>query len=253
MSVTTRASDAASARRGHRPADVSAADPIDAHASTMELAVVRSDPAILEVDELLSSLYVRTATAGTHVLAICSALTGEGRTTVSVGLAVAIAQDYPESRVLLVETDFGRPVLAEDFQVEPGPGLVDLLMGRQTIAAACRSTYLPNLDLLTAGTPTPNPGRWLRTSRMAAALRELRLSYDIVILDTPPVLTGSDALLVSNLADGAMLVVRAGVTPAALVRKTIEQLGEQKVRGVVLNGTRSSIPTWIRRLCGLQW
>jgi Mrp family chromosome partitioning ATPase len=126
-------------------------------------------------------------------------------------------------------------------------------MGLQPIDAACRSTYLPNLDILTAGSPTPNPGRWLRTSRMASVLRDLRLSYDIVLLDTPPVLTGSDALLMSNLADGAMLVVRAGVTPAALVRRTIEQLGEHKLRGVVLNGTRSSIPSWLRRLFGLQW
>jgi len=221
--------------------------------SGRELAPIVREPAIVEVDELLRSLYIRAATAGSQALAICSALSGEGRTTVSVGLAVAIAQDYPESRVLLVETDFEHATVAEDFQVQPSPGLVDCLMGPQPIDSACRSTDLRNLDILTAGGPTANPGRWLRTSRMTAALQEMRLAYDVVILDTAPILMSSDSLLISNLADGALLVVRAGVTPSRLVRKAVDQLGGEKLRAVVLNGTRSSIPSWLRRLCGLHW
>src|SRR3954467_4452519 len=77
-------------------------------------------------DELFRGLYTRAGIGFTsEVLAVSSAIAGEGKTTVSLGLAVTVAQDYPERRVCLVETDFQRPTLADDFGVESSPGLVD--------------------------------------------------------------------------------------------------------------------------------
>jgi Mrp family chromosome partitioning ATPase len=71
-----------------------------------------------------------------------------------------------------------------------------------------------------------------------------------VILEAPALLVNSDAIMLSDLADGTILVVRAGVTPSASVHKALEQIDESKVRGVVLNGSHSSLPGWLRRLCG---
>ena len=202
-------------------------------------------------DELFRGIYTRAGTDAPESVAVCSAIAGEGKTTISLGLGVTIAQDFPERRVVVVETDLQRPVLARDFDVEPNPGLVDCLLNDQPLQVAYRATVLDNLHLVPAGGPTSNPGRALRSSRMATAVDTLRESYDLVILDVPAVLVNSDALLLTDLADGAIFVVRAGVTPISLVAKAVEQLDEGKLRGVVLNGAHSAVPGWLRRLCGL--
>ena len=82
-------------------------------------------------------------------------------------------------------------------------------------------------------------------------IQALQTRYDLVILDSPALLVNSDSVMLSDLADGAILVVRAGVTPAPAVARAIEQIDESKLRGVVLNGSNSAIPGWLRRLSGM--
>jgi capsular exopolysaccharide synthesis family protein len=216
------------------------------------LAVHEARPSLLpETDELFRGIYTRAGiTLGSEVLAVCSALAGEGKTTVALGLAITVAQDFPERRVLLVETDTERPTLARDFDVDNSPGLLEHLVEGLPLEDACRPTYLENLDLLTVGAPAHVSGRPLRSSRMASAVDAMHQNYDLIILDVPAVLVNSDALLLCELADAAVLVVRAGVTPSALVGKALEHLDSGKLRGVVLNESRTSSPGWLRRLCG---
>jgi capsular exopolysaccharide synthesis family protein len=203
-------------------------------------------------DELFRGLYTRAGIGfASEVLMVSSALAGEGKTTVSLGLALTVAQDYPERRVVLVETDVQRPSLANDFAVEATPGLVDCVLGEEPIEAAFRPSFLDNLHLVPVGGPVRGNGRALRSSRMAALIDALRQTYDLVVLDSPALLVNSDSVMLSDLADGAILVVRAGVTPAATVAKAIEQIDESKLRGVVLNGSKSAIPGWLRRLGGM--
>lgn len=203
-------------------------------------------------DELFRGIYTRAATGFTNeVLAVCSAISGEGRTTVGVGMAVTIAQDFPGRRVLLVETDPQRAVIADDFGVDASPGLVDCLVDDEPLLAACRPTHLDNLHVVPWGSRESIPGRPLRSSQMAAIVEDMRQAYDVVILDLPPILVNSDAVLLTDLADGTIYVVRAGVTPVTLVNRALEQLEESKLRGVVLNGAQTSIPGWLGRLVGL--
>jgi capsular exopolysaccharide synthesis family protein len=203
-------------------------------------------------DELFRGLYTRAGIGfASEVLMVSSALAGEGKTTVSLGLALTVAQDYPERRVVLVETDVERPSLANDFAVEASPGLVDCVLGDEPMESAFRASFLDNLHLVPVGGPAKGPGRALRSSRMAALIDALRQTYDLVVLDSPALLVNSDSVMLSDLADGAILVVRSGVTPAPAVAKAIEQIDESKLRGVVLNGSRSSIPGWLRRLGGM--
>jgi capsular exopolysaccharide synthesis family protein len=203
-------------------------------------------------DELFRSIYTRAGVGHSDTLAVCSAIAGEGKTTVAVGLAITLAQDYPERRVLLVETDFSRPVLAEDFGTSVDPGLADCLLQDVPPQLAVRPTLLENLFLIPAGRPAKNAGRLLRSARMAAVLAHLRESYNILILDVPAILVNSDALPLIDLTDGALFVVRAGVTPSPVARKAMAQLDDTRglLRGVVLNGTQSAIPAWLRSLCG---
>src|SRR4051794_34443843 len=91
-------------------------------------------------DECFRGIYTRSGTGSSEILAVCSAIAGEGKTTISLGLAVTIAQDYPERRVLVVETDAERSVLAKDFGLEARPGLFDCLADNQPVHTAYRPT-----------------------------------------------------------------------------------------------------------------
>ena len=231
---------------------VDASDALTIRDGTTVTAVAQPHQwALLGAEEHFRSIYTRAGIGADEVLAVCSAIAGEGRTALSLGLGVTIAQDYPERRVLVVETDLQRPTLAEDFSLDATPGLVECLSEGHSLPMAYRSTHLENLHLLPAGSPTATPSRLLRSSRMAMAVDAMRQSHDVVILDIPPILVSSDALLLSDLADGLIFVVRSGVTPAAMVRKAMEQLDEEKLRGVVLNGAQSSLPRWAQRLFGI--
>jgi capsular exopolysaccharide synthesis family protein len=217
-------------------------------------ALVRREPKewlLPGADEMFRRLYTRAGTPRSEVLAVCSAIAGEGKTTVSMGLAVTLAEDFPDRRVLVVETDLQKPVLAEDFGLDPVPGLAECLINDEPVEVACRATQLENLHIIPGGTPQRNPGRWLRSGNMALAVDAMRAMHDIVILDVPAMLGNSDALLLTDLADGVLFVVRAGVTPASVVSQALEDIDDGRLRGLILNGRRSAIPAWLRRLLGL--
>jgi Mrp family chromosome partitioning ATPase len=208
-------------------------------------------PLLAGADEVFRGIYTRAGLGiANEVLTVTSALAGEGRTTLSLGLAVTLAQDFPERRVVVVETAFEQPVLANDFAVDPWPGLLECVVGEQPLTAACRPTSLDNLDILPAGGPASSRGRPLRSEGMALLIDVLRRSYDLVVLDAPGVLVNSDAILLSDLADATILVVRAGATPSALLSRTLDLLDQTRLRGVVLNGVGPAAPGWVRRLFG---
>jgi Mrp family chromosome partitioning ATPase len=91
----------------------------------------------------------------------------------------------------------------------------------------------------------------LRSSRFAAVLAATRRHHDLVIIDAPAILVSSDALLVTDQADGVLMVVRSGVTPVPVVNRALELLDCERMRGVILNGARSSVPNWVRRIFGI--
>ena len=99
----------------------------------------RRDWLIPGSDELFRSIYTGFEVASGLSLAVCSSVQGEGKTTISLGLAIAIAQDFPDRRVVVVETDLWRSVLAKDFGFAPDPGLADCLLDRQPLSSALRA------------------------------------------------------------------------------------------------------------------
>ncbi len=219
---------------------------------TQALATTGNQWAFPDADEYFRSIYTRAGTGFVpEVLAVSSAISGEGKTTVSVGLAVTLAQDFPDRRVLLVETSMLRPVLAADFGVDATPGLVDCLTTGEPLLSVCRPTYLENLHVVPAGDIEGVIGRPLRSSQLAVVLDAMRQNYDTVILDLPAILANSDAVLLTDVADGTICVVRAGVTPTTLVTRAVEQIEEAKLRGIVLNGIDTAVPGWLRRLAGI--
>jgi receptor protein-tyrosine kinase len=202
-------------------------------------------------NELFRSLYTGFDTGPGTSVAVCSAVQGEGKTTMALGLAIAIAQDRPDRRVVVVETDLWRAVLARDFGLPPAPGLVDVLLDRHPLEGSLRPTTFDNLSLLVAGSDVASPQRLLRSNRMPEILRELRRTHDVVIVDTPAALAHSEVSLLARMVEEVVFVVRTGVTPSRELGTALSRFQGANLRGIVVNDARSAVPAPIRRLVRL--
>jgi len=189
--------------------------------------------------------------AASRCLAVTSSVNSEGRSTIALGLALATAQNLG-TRVLLVETEMERPQLAEDLSLDGTIGLSQYLYGEIEVEAALQPTRIPNVWLLPAGHPVSNPGPLIRSVRFTALMKMLCSTYPTVVIDVPPMLTSPHAAVITGQADGVVLVARAGRTHVDDVRSAVKAIGEERVRGVVLNGTRAWLPHWLTRLVGIS-
>ena len=203
-------------------------------------------------DEIFRGVYMRAGAAAPGVLAVTSAVPGEGTSTVALALSALIAHDFPARRVVYVETDFERPQIAASLGLAPNPGLLECLVRDQVIREdAFRVTSLPNLQIVPAGGPDLNPTRWLVSRDIAETIGVLRRSHDLVVLDVPAITAQSGVLTLAGHADRVLFVVRTGGAPQAVIQAAIAQLPPEKLSGVVMNAARSHVPGWVRRLAGL--
>jgi capsular exopolysaccharide synthesis family protein len=189
--------------------------------------------------------------AGSQSLAITSTVNGEGKSTIALGLAFAAAQNLG-TQVLLVETEMQQPQLAEDFNLEGSVGLSQYLYGEVEIEAILQPTRIPNVWLLPAGHPVNNPGPLIRSARFKALMETLYSAYPTVIVDVPPMLTSPHAAVITGQAESVVLVARAGRTHVDDARNAVRAVGQERVKGVVLNGTRVWLPRWITRIFGIS-
>lgn len=175
-------------------------------------------------------------------LALTSALPGEGKSTLSIGLAAALARQ-PGQRVLLLEVDLRRPSLTSALQLPPSTGLSDWLHGRID-QIPVRLVETAGFDLVVAGqTPLEEP-EVLGSARMAALLDAASRRYDVVLIDLMPLLPVADATLIQELIDGFILVVRSRLTPRDAIQKGLQRLHSDRIIGLVLNDYRELIPTY---------
>jgi polysaccharide biosynthesis transport protein len=194
-------------------------------------------PAFAEALRILrTNVRLSIATEGPRVIVVTSACSGEGKTVVASNLALALA--LTDQRVILIDADFRRPRLHKVFNVRLVPGLSNLLVGETPASQAVRQTGLSRLHLLTCGMPPPNPAELLDSGRFNDLLQHLRDHYDWVIIDSPPVLPVTDAIVLATRASGVVLVAAADTTPLPAARAAVEQLAGAHARllGAVLNG-----------------
>jgi capsular exopolysaccharide synthesis family protein len=170
-----------------------------------------------------------------RTIVVTSASPGEGKTTVSSNLAVTYAQQGV--RVLLVDCDLRKARLHKVFNVPREPGLTHLLVGQAQPAEVLKQTGVEGLHFLSAGTLPPNPSELLGGGRMRKAMEALSSRFDLMILDSPPLLAASDAAILGAMADGVIMVVRAGQTERGAARKAMQQLQAvgARVLGAVVN------------------
>src|SRR5580704_3203065 len=194
---------------------------------------------------LRTSLLLTNLGAPPKVIIVTSALPQEGKTTTSMNTALVLAQKGV--RVLLIDADLRRPSIHKILGMGPRSGLSNVLTGSATLQQTItRSSILPNLYILPAGTPPPNPAELLASTNMRDVFEELRGQYDHIVVDTPPTLSVTDAVVLSPRADAIVLVIRSGQTTKQALRRSRDILMQvnAKVSGVLLNAVDLSSPDY---------
>ncbi|NLU79704.1 polysaccharide biosynthesis tyrosine autokinase [Micromonospora sp. HNM0581] len=214
--------------------------PLDTNARTAPLIV--GDAATSARAEAVRKLRTNLRFVDVHeparVIAVTSALQGEGKTTLSCNLAIALAE--AGWRVLLVDADLRRPKVGDYLGIDRGVGLTDVLVGDVQVGDVVQRWGDKSLLVLPSGSAPPNPSELLGSKAMSDLLLALRESADIVIIDTAPLLAVTDGVVVAVQADGALLVTQQGRTSRAQVAAAARALHSVSVRllGCVLNMAR---------------
>jgi protein-tyrosine kinase len=177
-----------------------------------------------------------------RVILVTSASEGEGKSFISSNLAVIIAQGI-EEHVLLIDSDIRRPVMHKYFGLDKVGGLSEYLTRQDDISKLMYKTVIPKLSIIPGGKPPLNPAELVTSKKMKALLEEVKERYDdrYTIIDSPPMSIAAETSAIAKYVDGIIMVVRAGVTPRKEVSDAIEQLGREKILGIVLNDSEQSL------------
>lgn len=175
-----------------------------------------------------------------EVMMVASAQAGEGRTVTISNLAVTYAQEG--KKVLVMDMDLRRSSLHHMFGLRNHTGLTRVLANQETWQDVVQETGIEQLHAITAGPNPPNPSEMLSSRKMKTLLVELKEHYDVILMDTPPLLSFPDSLIISAMCDGVILVVQAGKVKKDVVKKAKVNLERVKARilGVVLNNVKRS-------------
>ena len=200
--------------------------------------IVHSDPQSLGADRfrlLRARLLERTAKVKQKTLLVTSPVPADGKSTVSLNLATALAEHGKRS-VLVLEADFFRPSLRQVLGIPTGPGLAECLRDNSDPMATLRLIEPLGWYLLPAGTSVTNPTELVQSTRFSSLVAMLETRFEWILVDSPPVAPVADILALRALVDACLLVVRAGQTQREMVEEAVRQLGREHVLAIVLNG-----------------
>ena len=183
---------------------------------------------------LRSRLYQLRNNQTMRTLLVTSSIPGEGKTFVSSNLAQAFVRQ-PDRRVLLIDADLRCSRLHVPLGAPSSPGLTDYLRGEKDELAVIQHGHDGNLCFIPGGSEVTNPSELLLNGRLKKLLNRVNSIFDWVILDSPPCLPVADSLLLADLCDGILMVVRAGSTPSETAQRACQEMQGKNVVGVVLN------------------
>lgn len=209
-----------------------------------EPLIVETDPTSPRSEafrSLRTNLMFVNATTHPRTIALTSSIPGEGKSTTIANLALTLAQSG--SRVCLIEGDLRRPRLLDYLGLEGAAGITDVLIDRATLDDVVQPYGEHGLDIIGAGPIPPNPSELLASDAMSMALAQLSARYDYVLIDTPPVLPVTDAVVLSTKVDGLILLVGTTIVRKEQLEATLDAVGavDNNLLGLVLNrvGTKS--------------
>ncbi|HOW45941.1 MAG TPA: polysaccharide biosynthesis tyrosine autokinase [Candidatus Aminicenantes bacterium] len=183
-----------------------------------------------------TSLLLSTPDQAPQVMIATSALPQEGKTVTTINLAAAFTQ--LDKKVLIIDSDMRRPRLHKVFRLKNTAGFSSFLVGRHQlneVIHTVRSEH--NLDIIPAGPVPANPAELLNSRHLADTMKNLRKTYDFIFLDTPPLMAGSDAILLGAHADGILLIALSGKTSRKMIENARNEIEKFKIRllGLILN------------------
>jgi capsular exopolysaccharide synthesis family protein len=206
-----------------------------AGAGSVVLSQVEANSSIAEsYRQLRTALLLSSAGHAPRTLLFTSSQPAEGKTTTSVNTAISLAQTG--SAVLIVDADLRRPRVHKMFNLKNNTGLTNYLAGEGDLASLIQ-VAMPNLYVLPVGPLPPNPAELLGSAKMKTAVDTLAANFDYVVIDSPPVASFADSLILSALVEGVIIVVKAGFTPREMAQRTkahLQSVGA-KILGVVVN------------------
>lgn len=184
---------------------------------------------------LRTNLQFVSVEESSNAIVITSALPGEGKTTTAINLAITLAD--AGTRVVLVDADLRRPCVAAYLGIEGAVGLTTFLIGRASEIDVVQPWGNGNLDVIASGQVPPNPSELLASDRMSALVQQLTASYDLVLIDTAPLLPVTDGAILAQLVSGAVVVVAAGAVHKQQLGHAVESLKTvgARVLGTVIN------------------
>jgi capsular exopolysaccharide synthesis family protein len=187
---------------------------------------LRTNIQYASVDKVLKSIIVTSPNPG------------EGKSTTISNLAIVFAQQG--KKVLLVDADLRKPTIHYTFNINNTKGLTNLLMKQTTLGDVIQQTPVIDLFILPSGTIPPYPAELLESEAMSQLMDRLKVDFDLVLFDTPPILAVADAQILANKCDGSILVVKSGSTEkeGAIRAKDILMSSRSKLLGVVLNNKK---------------
>jgi capsular exopolysaccharide synthesis family protein len=173
------------------------------------------------------------------IIGVTSSMRGEGKSTTAVNLSYVLAEKG--SKVLLIDGDLRIPSVAKKMEIESSPGLTDLLMGKGANISEFQSSLYKNWYIMPSGNIPPNPSELLGSRRMETVLKELREAFDYIIIDLPPVNIVSDALSISSLITGMIVVIREDYTEKKELEHCFRllKLSNVNVLGCVMNEAKA--------------
>jgi capsular exopolysaccharide synthesis family protein len=187
------------------------------------------------------------------VVAVTSAIAEEGKTLTSANLAANLAS-VGRKKVLLIDTDIRKSDIARMFNAPAKPGLTEFLAGAVSHdKIILSSNSLGALYLIPGGEKSIAPPDLLAGETFRSFLQEMRREFDLILLDTPPILPVADTMSLRDQVDGFILIFRMGFTPYLMLRQALEEMEQTKIIGVVLNGVELQKYKYYQRYYGAYY
>lgn len=195
-----------------------------------------------EFRRLLNNIKILGADQEIKAIMLTSAMLSEGKSTVAVFLALTAARKG--LKTLLLDADLRRPTIHRYFGQNRENGLAEILAGDAISKNVIRKTSLDRLDIISAGGAVSNPSELFDSRVIGNLITEMKFYYDLIVVDSPPVIPVSDPMLLAQEVDGVLLVVKAGETQREVVRRATEILRSQsrKLLGVAMNNMEGHLP-----------
>lgn len=200
-------------------------------------------PMAVEFRRLVSRLQYKRTDMPMSPILVTSAQHSEGKTTTASFLAVTLAHQS-DKRIAIVDLDLHRPRIHHMFGLPLKNGCTELIQGAGDAESVSKPTGLPNLSVVSAGTMVRSPASLFEPELIGTLLKKLTAHFDVVLLDSPPLLPVSDTMVIAPLAASVLYVVMAGKTPRDVVirgRELLEDV-DAKLTGVVLNNSKGVLP-----------